>query len=49
MLEMASFIAIIMVIVIVFSIVLTMGGIIYLLLYLINKSKKNIEIQTRKD
>lgn len=52
MLQLASLAAIIMVIIVTFTIVGTMGGIIYSLLYLINKSKyknkKGIEIQSRK-
>ncbi len=44
MLQLASLAAIIMVIIVTFTIVGTMGGIILLLLYLINKNKnKNIK------
>ena len=52
MLQLASILATIIFITMTFFIVATMGAIIYLLLYLINKSKykskKDIEIQSRK-
>ena len=44
MIEIASLIAIILVIIMTFVVVLTMGGIIYLLLYLINKRKHDKSI-----
>ena len=52
MLELASFITIFIVAAMIIFVVTTFGGLVYLLLYLINKSKykskKDIEIQSRK-